>query len=143
MLRVLLAGSLLVAALPISGAFADPGPLAAYQWKKRVLLIFGEEAEVAQQDGRFAEQQSQANERDLVVLSIVGNLVADGVSRERLPTASALRTRFRVDENADLTVVLVGKDGGEKLRETELIEPETVFDLIDSMPMRRSEMRDG
>ena len=38
-------------------------------------------------------------------------------------------------------VVLVGKDGGEKLRSAVPIEPERLFETIDAMPMRRQEMR--
>ena len=37
-----------------------------------------------------------------------------------------------------LTVVLIGKDGGEKLRQTSLLQPERLFQVVDSMPMRRA-----
>jgi len=39
------------------------------------------------------------------------------------------------------TVVLIGKDGGEKLRREEGANLGEIFGLIDTMPMRRREMR--
>ena len=37
--------------------------------------------------------------------------------------------------------VLIGKDGGEKLRSMAPIPPGRLFETIDAMPMRRQEMR--
>jgi len=51
-----------------------------------------------------------------------------------------LRKRYRVAKG-DTTVILVGKDGGEKLRTGDLADLERIFRLIDSMPMRRREMQ--
>ncbi len=42
-----------------------------------------------------------------------------------------------------MTMVLVGKDGDEKARWNRVVNPQEIFDLIDSMPMRQSEMREG
>lgn len=39
------------------------------------------------------------------------------------------------------SVVLIGKDGGEKLRRTTPLPPEELFAVVDAMPMRRAEMR--
>lgn len=41
----------------------------------------------------------------------------------------------------DFEVLLIGKDGTEKLRSTTPVKLETLFDLIDTMPMRKAEMR--
>ena len=38
-------------------------------------------------------------------------------------------------------VLLIGKDGGLKFQEPFPVNPKTIFDRIDSMPMRRAEMR--
>jgi hypothetical protein len=38
-------------------------------------------------------------------------------------------------------VILIGKDGGVKLVQEERVSLQAVFDLIDTMPMRRREMR--
>lgn len=39
--------------------------------------------------------------------------------------------------------ILIGKDGGEKLRSTETVSLEKLYSTIDAMPMRRSEMKTG
>ena len=65
-------------------------------------------------------------ERDIVVLS---DLDAD--------TPSPLRQGF---QPGGFRIVLVGKDGGIKLEQEEVLDPETLFSLIDGMPMRRNEM---
>ncbi len=51
-----------------------------------------------------------------------------------------LRRRFSVDAGA-FTVILLGKDGGEKLRSNHPIPFATLRDTIDAMPMRQQEMR--
>ena len=40
------------------------------------------------------------------------------------------------------SVVLIGKDGGEKLRRAVPIPTAELFALVDAMPMRRAEMRE-
>lgn len=55
---------------------------------------------------------------------------------------SSLRRRFHIDP-ADFTVILLGKDGGEKLRLHKPVTLKALTDLIDTMPMRRQETRDG
>ena len=50
-----------------------------------------------------------------------------------------VQTRFGTDAFA---IVLVGKDGGEKLRRTTPLSPEELFSIVDAMPMRRAELRE-
>ncbi len=66
-------------------------------------------------------------ERDLTVTVITKN--------------DLLCKKYKVDAHTDFTVILVGKDGSEKLRSQNLLTTEKLFALIDSMPMRRGEMR--
>ena len=54
--------------------------------------------------------------------------------------AISIREQFAVPPQ-DYTVVLVGKDGGVKLKRDEYVSLAAVFGLIDSMPMRQNEMR--
>ena len=51
-----------------------------------------------------------------------------------------LRSHYRVGAG-QFTVILVGKDGGEKYRAERVVDPDELFALIDMMPMRRREMR--
>lgn len=49
--------------------------------------------------------------------------------------------RWNVDSANAFTFILVGRDGGEKLRSSEVVNAEKLFGLIDAMPMRKDEMR--
>ncbi len=64
-----------------------------------------------------------------------------------MPTASlsedelaAIRHQFKV-EPAEFLVILIGKDGGEKLNSRTPVPVDKLKQLIDSMPMRKSEMQ--
>ena len=82
-------------------------------------------------------------ERDL----LRGDLLEDGTggfdgASVAPGEAAATRDRFGVAPD-NLTVLLVGKDGTVKHRSSEPVDPEEIFSLVDAMPMRRREMRDG
>ena len=79
-------------------------------------------------------------DRDMARVEVFGNShgrTKDGQFDEA--TARELRTRFDVQEN-DFCVILVGKDGTEKMRSASPVEMEDIFKRIDSMPMRKREM---
>lgn len=97
--------------------------LDAYRWSKRVLLQFGDPV---RQSRLFEPVRSELLERDLVVLPVEG--------KDELQ----LRKRFRLSQG--FALILIGKDGGEKGRWTTPVLPREIFQLIDTMPMRRSEM---
>ena len=63
-----------------------------------------------------------------------------GMSELDHEMADKLRRNFSVAPG-QLTVILVGKDGGVKLRRNEQVNLNEIFLLIDGMPMRREEMR--
>jgi hypothetical protein len=48
--------------------------------------------------------------------------------------------KYNVEPNR-FTLILIGKDEGEKLRSAKPVEIETIFNLVDSMPMRQAEMK--
>ncbi len=141
MIRFLLYSMLLL--VPHPDAPAQTFTMDALLWQKRPLLLFAPTSDTPDvRDFRAALQQAKAGflDRDMVLIEAYRDDKAwlDG---SRLPggTAADLRERFRVAEG-DTVVVLVGKDGGEKLRTTLFIKLERIFGLIDSMPMRRQEM---
>ena len=47
----------------------------------------------------------------------------------------------KYSENGQFEVILIGLDGGVKLRKSELLSSEELFTVIDGMPMRRAEIR--
>jgi hypothetical protein len=104
--------------------------LAAYRWSHRPVLIFAAGAgdpDYLAQTGRLDAAQAGLAERDIVVLSDT-----------RPEAGGALRRLFGIE---GFEVLLVGKDGGVKLRRDTPLSAETLFATIDRMPMRRREMQ--
>ena len=144
-LRILSFALLAIALMPVPiSAQMVPVPLAARIGKKRPLLIFSPHSEDPRSRQQFDLLQSGshplagAEERDLVLYDLPLEMPEDGSLSAK--EASAARKRFHIAP-ADFTVILLGKDGGEKLRDHSPVPAQKLFDLIDSMPMRQDEMR--
>jgi len=79
-------------------------------------------------------------DRDLVVFSVFvqgpSRMNATAIDRQE---ADSIRDRFAIPPNA-FSLILIGKDGGIKLKRKDQVDLAEVFELIDSMPMRRNEM---
>ena len=108
-------------------------PLAGYLWRSRVVVIFApgpEDKHLTQQKHIISRMGSGAAERDLAIVEILG------------PTAEADTMRCRLETpGSGFQVVLVGKDGGVKLRSAQPLAADTLMNTIDAMPMRRQEMQ--
>ena len=115
-----------------------------HQWKQRVLLLFTSDASNSlyqQQLDEYQQQEAGLKERDLVMYKILNDKVIAPSGREYdRSVAQVLRNQYQV-EKPGLTVVLIGKDGGEKLTEPGRLRTDELFATIDGMPMRQREMR--
>ena len=86
-------------------------------------------------------------ERDIIVVPVVSNDTVTAQPQAELPNtelsrseASAARSRFKV--NADsFRVVLIGKDGSQKHSSKTPVAFDKLSALVDSMPMRKQEIR--
>ena len=123
---------------------AAAAPLADLQGRKRVFLLFApsQTTSLAQQSKDLLADRPGLAERDLVVLTVLGKDEVTPVFGE-IPgpgaSAGALRAYFEVADAAGFTAILVGKDGGEKWRQTHPICRDALYRVIDAMPMRREE----
>ena len=75
---------------------------------------------------------------------VLGRILAEGTSTldgQVLDTNAALRlaSQFGIGANG-FSVVLIGKDGGEKLRVNDVPDLQAIYAVIDGMPMRGREM---
>ncbi len=120
-------------ATAVSPSLSAATPLADLQGRARALVVAapsGEDARLLRQRAVFAAMAGGARERDLVLVEAVGDT----------SEANAIRSALAIDPRA-FAAVLVGKDGGAKLRSATVLGPEQLFPTIDAMPMRRNEMR--
>lgn len=107
--------------------------LDALRWNSRVLLLFAPDAndhQLIQHKQMLGNQLAGLKDRDLKIFEITGHSGTD----------EQLRDKFHVKADS-FAVVLIGKDGSKKLKHSEPTDPNNVFKFIDSMPMRKDEMR--
>jgi hypothetical protein len=122
---------------------SDASAMASYRWKFRPLLVFADsesKAALSRQRAIVAAGRAGVAERNVVVVWIVGSAVAAELGPRPGQSAAALRRRFG-SSPAKFRIILVGKDGGEKLTRSAPITAAQLFQVIDAMPMRRDEMR--
>ena len=130
--------SLVVALTSISQGFAMER-LSNYEWKNRVVLVFGKttDPKVERQIDALKAKQAELADRALVVIRITGNEARAVYGTEITLNGDKLRTDAKIDDN-DFQVILVGKDGGVKFRSKDIVSDVEIFDLIDRMPMRKA-----
>jgi len=110
--------------------------LRASKWQKRLVLLCtptADNAEYKQQKSLLAQDAKAVQERDIQVVDLVANQLS-AADKEHL----GQQLKVSLDQ---FTVLLIGKDGGVKLRQTEPLITQRLFGTIDTMPMRQQEMR--
>ena len=108
-----------------------------YRWKNRILVIFnGDELKKSQRE-ILEHDIPGLHERDIIILGLGGErepfrIVPDIELKQ-------LRKAFALDEPS---IALFGKDGSVKARWDGAASISDIFEIIDSMPMRKREMRE-
>ena len=115
--------------------------LKQHQWEQRVLIVASKQSDLLERQIDSLNQNLLGlEERKLVIYQVTPMGYTVGVQNDNfVPTARFYRDIRRTKK--DFEVILIGLDGGVKLRQTELLTLEKLFTLIDGMPMRRSEIR--
>jgi hypothetical protein len=108
------------------------------------MLVFSDhtsEAGYVALNQSLKQRLSEVKDRDLILIRIFEK-APSRIMEQPLPPEEAekLRRRFKV-KSEQLTVILIGKDGGVKMVQERRADIQKIFDLIDSMPMRQREMR--
>lgn len=93
----------------------------------RKLLISGNDHQKIQtQMNWLTKDSSGVKERDVEIMSV--------------KAGSPLLTQYEV-KPSQFVIILIGKDGGEKFRSLKPETTETLFAIIDAMPMRQAELK--
>jgi hypothetical protein len=120
--------------------------LKQFQWKHRLLLIFA----MDENDPHFKKlkdeiiaQKAEVENRDLLVFEIFER----GLSRINTTpldpvNVHSIRKHYAVPQSA-FKVILIGKDGGIKLKQDDTANLKAIFKRVDSMPMRKNEILMG
>jgi len=104
---------------------------AAAPFPHRLVVVVGQPGDPrgVQQHASLAQDAAALRERDVVVQDIT----PEAARRER--------PELGVRSGVAFEVLLVGKDGGVKLRRDKPVAASEIAALIDTMPMRREEMK--
>jgi hypothetical protein len=112
-----------------------------YRWSHRLIFVFTDAKNQLELVEQLIAEKKAINERDIrwFCWSSEGLRTNETGIKDREALQQDL-LRYREHKKAANEVVLVGKDGGVKLRAKEL-DLDEIFRLTDSMPMRQAEMR--
>ena len=115
-------------------------PLESLRGTHRVLVVSTPSAKdpsFRRQDQWLARAGAGLRERDVAVIRIV----ADAIGSPHQPRLEAAAVRAAAGLDASrFGVVLIGKDGSEALRASRPLTAQSLFAIIDAMPMRRREI---
>jgi hypothetical protein len=134
---ILAVGAVLV---PAAAAAAE---LDDFLWQRRPLLLFApseSDPRLVETVRRIEASRCDFADRDMVL----GLIVTEGTSTldgQVVDTSQARRllSEFGIRANT-FSAVLIGKDGGEKLRINAVPNLSAIYAVIDGMPMRSAEM---
>lgn len=121
----------------------DTLDLENFRWKNRLILIFSPsktDTVYLRQIRELENEKKALEDRDIVVLHIFPQGGFYDTHKINQGSAKALRKNYRIAEN-QFMLILVGKDGGTKLKENKMTHLSQILGLIDSMPMRIQEMK--
>lgn len=112
-----------------------------HQWKNRLLLIFSDDKSselLKKQVETLSKERQGLQERKLKIYHFSNQSYIEDFSPNWKP--SDIKTRKYFKEKENFKIVLIGLDGGIKLKQKEIISTQKLFTIIDGMPMRRAEL---
>jgi hypothetical protein len=112
--------------------------LGPYRWKNRILVVYNTGDEFKKSQKEILEQDIPGLlDRDIIVLGL------GGVHEPyKIVNSSDLNELKKAHEIGESSIALFGKDGTVKAIWNRTVSISELFDIIDSMPMRRREMRE-
>ncbi len=124
--------------IPFCCSVSNAQSLDEYHWKNRLIFIVnpvGDQESDHPQINAFEGYAAAIKERDMLIFVLRDKKVFD---------LDGLLVKWigkTVPDPSFKGLVLIGKDGGIKLQKPFVVSAKEIFDLIDSMPMRRAEMK--
>jgi hypothetical protein len=115
----------------------------AHKWEHRLVLILTDDTDNEKYNNQVEEMKNQmdgAKERRIVVYHITPEKLKVGLSDGGWQKLETEYARYK-KTSSQPEIILIGLDGGVKLRAEEFLSNQKLFDTIDAMPMRMQEMR--
>ena len=138
----ILRSSVIVFFLLFLSSFVVGQNLDRHRWENRVLLVFADDKsdeKMLKQNAILSKEKQGLTERKSKIYQFAKDKYATGFNAAW--QISTIDKRKYLNKNDDFKVVLIGLDGGIKLKRTEILSTEKLFAIIDGMPMRRAEIK--
>ncbi|WP_108802595.1 DUF4174 domain-containing protein [Aquimarina sp. Aq107] len=126
--------------LPIVSFSQD---LNKHRWEDRLILIIADSyknPKLVKQLKEFKNKSKNLQDRKLIVYQITPTSYQTGIDKNTSTKSSASYKKYNAS-NEDFKIILLGLDGGTKLKSNKVLSSVQIFDQIDQMPMRRQELR--
>ncbi len=114
-----------------------------HQWEERVLILLTDDVKNSVYQKQLVEFNTEIKnfkERKLVVYRATPKFHIKGLTSTKKDTSTQLYKNYK-KKKSSFEIILIGLDGGIKLRKATLLKKEDLNGLIDAMPMRRSELK--
>lgn len=134
--------------LLVSHICAQDNVMVEHRWQKRIICILsgnGTDRLYKNQIDELTDNTKGLQERKLMIYDIQKDkyrILFPKENESQWTYSNDLYQKF-TENDAPFNLLLIGLDGGIKLRKHEVVTTKELFRIIDSMPMRRAEMRDG
>ncbi len=119
-----------------------------HRWQNRILIFKTTDAKNAKYQRQLKEFKNSfagLRERKIILYQIIGSRyqLIDYEQRNQhniWQDVKMVNNRI-IDKLTDFEVILIGLDGGIKLKQTELLSEQGLYKIIDRMPVRLEELR--
>ena len=117
--------------------------LKQHQWNNRVLIIYTEEHhnELFQDQLKVLKGKEEALAERKFILYQINKEEYRSINYVNNKETKGESTLNKLIQNKSFEILLIGLDGGVKLRKNNILTIEELSNIVDAMPMRRSEMR--
>tara|TARA_R100000935_G_C2826657_1_gene162689 strand:+ start:1229 stop:1657 length:429 start_codon:yes stop_codon:yes gene_type:complete len=118
--------------------------LSKHHWENRLILLLTEDLENKEFTSQIKELENGVKgleERDVLVYRVYEHKMKLGLAKGSDWTAATNLYKKFDTNGTPFEIYLIGLDGKIKLQEYNCVSIDKIFDLIDSMPMRKNEIR--
>jgi len=118
--------------------------LEKHLWQDRIILLFAHDfqsSDLQKQLNLFEKELDGLKERKLVVYQITPSGIKKDGNNLFENNLKLQLTKTYQSKNNTFTFILIGLDGGKKMRSTKVVSSKDLFGKIDQMPMRKWEIK--
>ncbi len=117
--------------------------LSQYRWENRIILMITPDenhSEFKQQIANLSGLDMELEDMKLVSFVVTPTKYSLGLGMDEWHESTVLYERYQ-QKNEEYSTLLIGLDGRVKMWSAKAVGAEGIFELINTMPMRKAELR--